>query len=762
MKIAKRCLMPAQAARPRNASEVANAVREYLSGVEDRAHKAEVEAAKARVREEGERRAKRLTLGLAAAILLGVLGGGAGFWRADRTERERASRAAQTVGTALEEVSLALGRAREAGSTRMEVWPEALTAAEQAVSLAEKVEAPDDVLARAVSIRDTAVQEHAEAKREAEQVANEQEMLARLRDVRDYSWVPRAVTLTPTERAEEAAGFEEAFRVGGIDWAIPRKAAARVRASKHRDELVLALDTWRQLLAACEVDTRAVDRHLQLADPDPLRAQIRTAEMAKDADTLHSLIAESGLRGLPTRTLSLLSSAFLIAGDSAAALESARAWRAVAPDDSDADFAVGRALLWQQSVTAVHYREAALSLERAVAKHPRGLAARSLLATALLGMQRLDDAIAAIQEALDLAPEERGLLVRLGNMLSQRAQVQSKAEQHEAAYETQKQAVAAWERADPDGRPVASSNMYHFLAVYAQALRRWPEVLEAAQRAVDLNPQAAPGTLETLAMAQSGPRECRGRHAHNGWRGRLGARVSPCAHDSDFGLDLPRAPRGSAPEGRAHRGPRSRTRRFARCQFGLLQTQCRPHPRRARPVRGRGGRASGVRGSGSSERRNPGLVGSCPPSCRRAGPCQARDRACDRDPALPPENLGCEHGRRVPSSARLGRNRRAGRQPRGGEKALPPAFPSDPSGLYGVYVAGVGGSLLVCQARGDEAREAVREALNLFPRYIPALQTRATLESLAGNTAGAIRDMRKAASTAGPSSRWRGILLVST
>ena len=264
--------------------EVADAIREYLSGVEDRAHKAELEAAKARVREEGERRAKRLTLGLAAAVLLGVLGGGAGFWRADQAERERTARAAQTVGTALEEVSLALGRAREAGSSRLAIWPEAVGAAERAVSLAEKVDAPADVLDRAVAIRDAALKDQAEAQAVAEQQANEQEMVARLQSIRDYRWnsIDRpddpAVTAgrVRDDLAARASRFAEAFQSGGIDWAFPRKAAARVAASEHREQLILALDAWRQFLCLGERNAATVEGYLRLADPDELRTRIRT------------------------------------------------------------------------------------------------------------------------------------------------------------------------------------------------------------------------------------------------------------------------------------------------------------------------------------------------------------------------------------------------------------------------------------------------------------------------------------------------------
>ncbi len=746
VKIAKRCLMPAQAARPRNASEVANAVREYLSGVEDRAHKAEVEAAKARVREEGERRAKRLTLGLAAAILLGVLGGGAGFWRADRAERERTARAAQTVGTALEEVSLALGRAREAGATRMDVWPEALTAAEQAVSLAEKVEAPEDVLARAVAIRDTAVEEHDEARREADQMANEQEMLARLRDVRDYRWVLPTGMLSPSELTQEAARFVDAFRVGGIDWDYPRKAAARVRASRHRDQLILTLDTWRHFLIACDLGTTPVDRFLERADPDPLRSQIRAAAAVKDAHALRGPLIDPGLRELPTLTLALLSEALLQVDERTAALEASRAWQTLSPNDVDANLGLGRLLLCQESLTALHYKEAALSLTRAVAQHPRGLAARYFLAMALVGTQRVDEAIQAMRDALALAPEERSLNLYYGTLLTARAGNHAKAELHQMAYEAQRQAVEAWEKADPprEMSAEASSIMYHYLAVYAQMLQRWPEVLRAAQRAVELNPNPAPATLETLAMAQIWhgdideamktldgveaqdhvcPRALMIRGCALTNLGRLEEALSYVDRIEGLELehgDLPDANLASYKAQVAWildaLGRYDDAEDELRDCIDLAKDKSGYPAQLARVLRHAGRHGAALREGEFAIERQLSFLETLQPNT----PAQ-----------LQAAFMWGSLAGRVDSLAQA-------------RKRFLRSFPGRPGDLYGMYLAGVGNALVIFQANATDARAAVAESLNLLPRCVPALQCLAWLKSYAGDDDGALRTMRKA------------------
>jgi tetratricopeptide (TPR) repeat protein len=125
--LAKRCLAPDAAQRPRDAAEVAAAVVAYQAGVEERARQAELdraaaearaaaeqaraEEAQARIAAEkklaeeaqaraeaatakakAERRARRVTMGLAGALLLLVLGGGVGIWLAQQQRAEAAER----------------------------------------------------------------------------------------------------------------------------------------------------------------------------------------------------------------------------------------------------------------------------------------------------------------------------------------------------------------------------------------------------------------------------------------------------------------------------------------------------------------------------------------------------------------------------------------------------------------------------------------------------------------------------------------------
>ena len=127
--------------------------------------------------------------------------------------------------------------------------------------------------------------------------------------------------------------------------------------------------------------------------------------------------------------MALLWNSLLIAEERVASLDVARAWQALAPDEPEANFALGSALLSQESVTGLHYQEALLFLNRALSQNPRSLAARGFLAVALAGTQRVNESIRTMRDALALAPEEdKAALHMLLGIFLMRVQVEAKAE----------------------------------------------------------------------------------------------------------------------------------------------------------------------------------------------------------------------------------------------------------------------------------------------------------------------------------------------
>jgi WD40 repeat protein len=96
--LTKRCLAAEPGGRPRHAGEVAQAVAAYQGEVQERLRQAELGRAAAQARATAERRARRLTVGLAALLVLVFLAGFAGVswqWRRAEGEYRRAVASAE-------------------------------------------------------------------------------------------------------------------------------------------------------------------------------------------------------------------------------------------------------------------------------------------------------------------------------------------------------------------------------------------------------------------------------------------------------------------------------------------------------------------------------------------------------------------------------------------------------------------------------------------------------------------------------------------
>ena len=119
MELCKRCLSARRDTRPRHAGEVAEAVAEYLAGVEQRAHRAELERAETQAKAAEERKRHRVQLALAASLLgLAVLAGGGAWWMHDQRVKRDTELARQhdetqrVVAATLEDANQALDGGR--------------------------------------------------------------------------------------------------------------------------------------------------------------------------------------------------------------------------------------------------------------------------------------------------------------------------------------------------------------------------------------------------------------------------------------------------------------------------------------------------------------------------------------------------------------------------------------------------------------------------------------------------------------------------
>jgi serine/threonine-protein kinase len=147
VRIARTCLATAREERPRDAGIVARAVSAYLAAAEERARRAQLEAATVRARADAERRARRLTTAVGALALIAVLIGSGVSLRAERQrlafERQRVARlqAALRLFASLEgKGNWLLMQAKSAPADAAARWAEALFLCRQAVEQAAAIE----------------------------------------------------------------------------------------------------------------------------------------------------------------------------------------------------------------------------------------------------------------------------------------------------------------------------------------------------------------------------------------------------------------------------------------------------------------------------------------------------------------------------------------------------------------------------------------------------------------------------------------------
>jgi serine/threonine-protein kinase len=290
--LCQRCLAAEPAGRPRDAGVLAAELAAYLEGVEARLRKAEVEREKAAATAAVERRARRLTVGLAASVIaLLLLGGGGWFWaERARVEREaEATRAAQEwerkVNAQLNEARQLRERARQARpDDRPRLAREALAAAERTDALLAEGDG-DPALRNQVS-RFLAELRQEEQERQAAE--RDRRMLDRLAQIRLGQTVVEDNSFSE-DRADPE--YLAAFRDYGIDIeTMPtREAAKRIGGRPIRKELVAALDDWlmiRRLLTRQNEPAlwKPVAELARAVDHDPWRNRLRDAMLSPTPD----------------------------------------------------------------------------------------------------------------------------------------------------------------------------------------------------------------------------------------------------------------------------------------------------------------------------------------------------------------------------------------------------------------------------------------------------------------------------------------------
>jgi tetratricopeptide (TPR) repeat protein/predicted Ser/Thr protein kinase len=277
----------------------------------------------------------------------------------EREETMRQARVAQEVQEALNQAAALRDQAK---------WAEAQALVERAEALLEA--GPGDAgLADRVQ----------ELRRELDQEARDRRMIQRLESIRlEQTRVKDGKFDVPGAGPQ----YEEAFREYGLDVrALPAEAAAaRVRRSPLREELLAALFDWASRAQPAGPVREKLRAVADGADPDPWRRAAREAVDRQDGARLRELLRGEQALAQPPAVLAGLGAAL-----------------------------VGRGL----------YEEAVLLLRQAQRRHPGDFWINHQLAFALHQMRppRDEEAVGYYRAALALRPSSPGAHLNLGNSL---------------------------------------------------------------------------------------------------------------------------------------------------------------------------------------------------------------------------------------------------------------------------------------------------------------------------------------------------------
>jgi tetratricopeptide (TPR) repeat protein len=466
VQLTRQCLAADPADRPPSAGAVAEAVTAYLDSVAERLRRAEQEWAAAQVKAQEERKRRKLTLALAAAVMGVVLvGGGSAFWLQRQAaehqaeEAEHRAEAARQKARLRQEVEATLEKVAEL--RRQARWPEARAVLDQAG-------------------RRLGPAGPADLRRRLQQAQADVRLVGRLDDA-------RLKLATPVEDQFDYAGaerdYERAFQQAGLEpeKGKPRVLAERIRHSAVRGQLVAALDDW-------AVVTRRPSRRRWLlalarrADPDPWRNRFRDVRVWQDRAALERLARQAPVEQLSPQLLTTLASVLRNAGGDALPL--LRAAQARHPQDFWLNFELGMALRdAQQAGAAIGYYRAALALR------PQASAVYNNLGAALYEKGELDQASACFEKVLAIDPKVAKAHNNLGNALKAQGRLDG--------------AIACYQKALALDPRYARAHDNLGVALYAQG--QLDGASACHQKALALDPRNAPAHFNLgVALAAQG------------------------------------------------------------------------------------------------------------------------------------------------------------------------------------------------------------------------------------------------------------------
>jgi tetratricopeptide (TPR) repeat protein len=484
--LARECLAPEPADRPRDAGAVASRITAYLAGVQEKLHTAERERAVAEARAVEERRRRKLQVGLAAAVLALTTVGGLSTSYYLRQKQARAA----AMDRVFAEATTLRDQARDHADDPAR-WQAALAA----------VRRLDDLLdggrGSAGETRGQLATLRAEVAAGSDGAVRDRRLLDHLVDIRS------AKADDPDGSATDAA-YTDAFKERGIDVAALPPAVAgeqiKARPAATAQALAVALDDWAAVRWRRRADRTGAQRLAEaarVADDDPWRRDLRAALYQTDRSArltaLQAAARSARFDTLGAVSLDLLGTALESLGDPATAETVLRAAQRRHPDDvwinyDLADLCEKR----NRREDAVRFYTAARSIRPETAHQ---------LAHLLEDEGESDEAVAVFHDLARLRPRNAVHLACLGRLLKELGQPEEAGQFLDAAVATAREAI----RLKPDDAPAHGS-----LANALSAQGKFDEAIAESRAAIRLKPDEA-GAHANLGLILSNS-----KHDHDG------------------------------------------------------------------------------------------------------------------------------------------------------------------------------------------------------------------------------------------------------
>ena len=378
--LARACLQAEPTRRPRDAGRLAATVAAYLESLDQRAHDAQIEAARATERVSAERRTRRLQAIFGSCAAAAVLVAGGVFLWLRGMEKDRVHEIENGIHQAL----------RQATRHTMRNEPElAAIALERARTLAGAPHLDPDL-----------VQQVADQARDAANAQQDARLIADLEAVR---------TSDDDETSLATDVYLNVFASNGIDilQASREEIAARTgRGTDLADAVAFALDDWVFRVGTWRGVDESATRLLSIAqflDDDAWRNELRDAAASRDSVRLLALAKGLDVSTIAPQSLDTLGLA-LRRGEAGAAIalldQAVRAHRG--------DFYLN----FHLSLLLAHFGEGreqdAIDHARiALALRPDSIGTRLFLVSLLAATGRTEEAWVYLDEALEIEPGGR-------------------------------------------------------------------------------------------------------------------------------------------------------------------------------------------------------------------------------------------------------------------------------------------------------------------------------------------------------------------